>query len=63
MSELILKLKMLLIYRGHLREWREDVWKHDWSERMCCDGRMCGCYGADYGSWWEHLWEMRRPRP
>lgn len=63
MSELILKLKMLWLYRGHFREWREDVWKWDGSERMCCDGRMCCCSGVDFRSWWEHLWEMRRPRP
>lgn len=59
MADLWLKLRMLIVYRWHAREWWADVWKHEPGERMCCDGYMCGCYGADYASWWEHLLKER----
>ena len=62
-GELVLKLKMLWLYGwAHRKEWVADVWRHEWSERMCCDGYMCGCYGSDWGSWWEHLWQTRHHR-
>jgi len=61
-DEPILKLKMLWLYRGHIREWYRDVWKQEAGQRMCCDGRECGCYGADYYSWWEHLLTDKGPK-
>jgi hypothetical protein len=60
MDDLILKLKMLWIYRGSFREWYHDVWKKVAGARMCCDGYMCGCYGSDNASWWEYLWTDRK---
>lgn len=59
----LLKLKMLLLYRGSLRDWYRDVWMRESGERMCCSGYECGCYGACYGDWWEHLWKTRKFRP
>lgn len=60
-DELILKLKMLWLYRnGGIRQWHKDVWKKEGAERMCCNGYMCGCYGADHYSHWEHLWDTRK---
>lgn len=61
-GERILKLKMLWIYRLHFREWWKDVGSREGRERMCCDGYMCGCYGSDHASWWEHLWNTRKDR-
>lgn len=58
--DLTLKLKMLWLHRGSFGEWRRDVWQRDASERLCCDGYMCGCQGSDYGSFWEHCWKTRK---
>lgn len=55
-----IKLKMLWLYKFHIREWYRDVWVQDEAARMCCDGRECGCMGADYASYWEWLWKDRR---
>lgn len=63
MSDIVLKLKMLWLYRGAFADWHRDVWQREAGERMCCDGSMCGCYGADYGSYWEHLWATRKVQP
>lgn len=64
MGEKTLKLKMLLLYFPHVCDWYREVWKRDWSERMCCSGYECGCYGSDWASWWEHCWANRmRWRP
>ena len=46
---------MLRVYKLQVREWYHDVWRQEAGARMCCDGHMCGCYGADYASWWLHL--------
>ena len=54
-SELWLKLRLLLAYFPNVKAWREDVWRHEARERMCCNGHMCGCQGSDYWSYWEHL--------
>ena len=61
MSEFGLKMRMLWLYglRG-APDWYREVWLHDAGQRMCCDGRMCGCYGADYFSYWEWLWRDRK---
>lgn len=63
MDDLILKLKMLVLYRWHLLEWYQEIWKQDSSARMCCDGRECGCYGSCYGDMWERLLKHRKYRP
>ena len=57
---MILKLKMLWLYGGNFSDWYRDVWKQDADQRMCCDGRECGCYGSDYYSMWEFQWKNRR---
>lgn len=54
-AALILKLRMLRLYRWRLRAWYAEVWQQEAYARMCCSGYMCGCYGACYGDWWEHL--------
>ena len=59
-GDTILKLKMLLLYRGSIRDWYSDVWLKDAGQQMCCSGYECGCMGADYGSMWEHLWRNRK---
>ena len=58
-----IKLKMLWMsgVRGAC-DWYREVWLQDEAERMCCDGYMCGCMGADYGSYWEWLWRDRNSR-
>ena len=56
----MIKLKMLWLYGFAFREWWRDVWKQDEASRMCCDGRECGCMGADYASYWDWLWKTRR---
>lgn len=61
MADLWLKLRMLWLYRFHLRSWMQDVWVREPWERMCCDGRECGCYGACYGDMWEHLLKDKTP--
>lgn len=58
-----LKLKMLWLYQFQFRDWWREVALQESGGRMCCDGYMCGCYGSDYRSWWQHLWETRRERP
>ena len=55
MPDVWLKLRMLWLYRFHFREWHRDVWRWDAGQRMCCDGYMCGCHGADYATYWHHL--------
>lgn len=55
MYDIWLKLRMLRVYKLQVREWYQDVWRQEAGGRMCCDGYMCGCYGADYASWWHHL--------
>jgi hypothetical protein len=60
-SEIILKLRMLRLYRWFLRDWYRDVWKREAYSQMCCSGRECGCYGADYASMWE--WMLKRKTP
>jgi hypothetical protein len=59
--ELSIKLRLLWLYRWQFREWKADVWDKEGRGRMCCDGRMCGCYGSDNLSWWEHLLSENRP--
>lgn len=61
LHELFIKLRLLWVYRRSFREWRADVWSKEGRARMCCDGRMCGCYGADNLSWWEHLLSEKHP--
>jgi len=60
-QEPILKLRMLRLYWPMLADWYRDVWKREPYSRMCCDGRECGCYGADYGSMWEAMLKRKRP--
>ena len=55
MSGWKLKLRMLQLYWPALGDWWREVWLRDAGQRMCCDGRMCGCYGSDYASMWEAL--------
>lgn len=62
MGDIILKLKMLWIYRGGFRDWYRDVWCREAGERQCCDGHECGCYGSCHGDWWEYLWNSRKER-
>lgn len=62
MSELILKLKMLLLCRGYFKDWYKEVWKQDGNRLMCCDGYMCGCQGSYYSDMWEHLWKTRKSK-
>jgi hypothetical protein len=59
---LLLKFKMLWLYRGALADWWHDVWMKDGAAQMCCSGRECGCYGADYADMWEHCWKTRGGR-
>lgn len=54
-EQIALKLRMLRLYRFHIREWWRDIWKQDAWARMCCDGYMCGCHGSCYADMWEHL--------
>lgn len=56
---MILKLKMLLLYRGSYRDWYSEVWKRHADDQMCCNGYHCGCQGATYGEMWEHFWKTR----
>lgn len=56
----ILKLKMARLYWPAMREWYSEVWTEEPYARMCCDGRMCGCYGATHFEHWQHL---TRPTP
>lgn len=58
--ELLLKLKMLWLYRGHFRDWYRDVWMQEPWAQMCCSGRECGCMGSCYADMWEHLWKTRK---
>lgn len=60
-AAIILKLRMLWLYRGHMREWYRDVWQQKVYDYMCCSGRECGCYGACFGDWWEHLLKREEP--
>ena len=59
--ELSVKMRLLWLYRWSFREWKADVWDKEGRGRMCCDGHMCGCYGSDNLSWWEHLLSEKRP--
>lgn len=34
---------------AHLEWTHEGIERGDLDERMCCDGRMCGCMGASKG--------------
>lgn len=61
LANLWLKLRMLRVYKYSFREWHDDVWQHEPSARMCCDGRECGCYGLCWEDWWNHLLSARRP--
>lgn len=54
-----IKLKMLWLYSGSFADWYREVWSQDEDAQMCCDGRMCGCYGSTYGDMWQHLWNHR----
>lgn len=42
-------------YRWSPRAWYREIWLTDPNDRMCCDGYMCGCYGACHATYWEHL--------
>lgn len=61
MKDLYLKLRMLRLYvfcGAGLVAWYTDVWKKDGDERLCCNGDMCGCYGACRYQEWE--WALGR---
>lgn len=62
-AALILKLRMLRVYRFHVREWYREVWQQEVYVHVCCSGYMCGCYGACYGDLWEHLLKRKEPTP
>lgn len=62
-AALILKLRMLRVYGFQFREWYREVWQQEAYARMCCSGHECGCYGACYGDWWEHLLKRKEPTP
>lgn len=50
-----MKLRLMRPYWPDLREWRNDIWRTDANSRICCDGYMCGCYGADHYEFWSHM--------
>ena len=55
-DEVKLKLKMLRLYGiCGIRDWYRVIWKQQADAQICCNGYMCGCYGADYFSYWEHM--------
>lgn len=54
-GELIVKLKLLRTMWNTPKIWYKEVWSQDPYSRMCCNGYMCGCMGADYIMYWEHL--------
>lgn len=62
-AALILKLRMLRLYRWQLRAWYADVWKQEAYSLMCCSGRECGCYGACYADVWESMLRPLSPNP
>lgn len=46
------KMRILWLHLSRAIEaWRAET-KFD--ERMCCDGRECGCQGSSWRSFWEH---------
>lgn len=59
MSDIILKLKTLLLYRGPFRGWLHDVWRVDPNSRICCSGDDCGCQGVIHRSFWQWMWDHR----
>lgn len=60
LADIILKLKMLWIYRWMPLDWYSDVWKQDPNAQVCCSGYECGCQGSWYGDMWEHYWNTRK---
>ena len=62
-AALILKLRMLRLYRWQLRAWYAEVWKQEAYSLMCCSGRECGCYGACYADAWESMLRPLSPNP
>lgn len=59
MSDIILKLKTLLIWHGSFRDWAREVWRVDPDSQICCNGHHCGCQGADHRTMWEWQWAHR----
>lgn len=55
MKDIWLKLRMLRLYWPIPRAWYRDVWLQDPDAQVCCNGYMCGCYGAVYYEQWEAM--------
>lgn len=49
---------LALHLRNAVAAWRVET---RLDERMCCDGRECGCYGSTWRSFWKHELS-RKPR-
>ena len=59
-NDLILKLKMLWLYRSVPRQWYHEVWRQDPDAVVCCSGHECGCWGVCHADMWNWAWERRQ---
>lgn len=41
-------------FRGSCQYWSNEIYKRDLDERVCCDGKMCGCGGVTIREQWTH---------
>ncbi len=49
MNDIVLKLRMLWhFFLSNPVGWYHEIWKQDADERLCCNGRECGCMGATF---------------
>ena len=39
-----------------------NIANHALGQRLCCDGRECGCHGADVGQYLQHFIRALTPR-